>query len=107
MRVDNTTSLAPGKELASAKDDYLQRVKDRLTRTQDIDRKEEKERIQDKHKKKRLREKGDKAKEEDGDEMLVTLDSPSDEESESDDDDNVSIDDVQAQEELALQMLGR
>jgi ATP-dependent RNA helicase DDX10/DBP4 len=107
MRVDNTTSLAPGKELASAKDDYLQRVKDRLTRTQDIDRKEERERIQDKHKKKRLREKGDKAKEEDGDEMLVTLDSPSDEESESDDDDNVSIDDVQAQEELALQMLGR
>ena len=42
-----------GKELASAKEEYLQRVRDRLTKTKELDRQEEKDRIQEKHKKRR------------------------------------------------------
>ena len=108
-------------DLALAKEDYLQKVKERLTKTKDIDRKEEKERIHEKHKKNRLKEKGDKPQEDNAGEMLVTLEGRSDDESESgveeaiyesteDDlsevDDNSLDIDMKAQEELALQMLG-
>ena len=122
LHVDKLSAAASGEELATAKEDYLQKVKNRLTKTKDIDRMEEKERIQEKHKKKRLREKGDKAKENDGDEMLVTLEGSSQGESDSGSDagdifyeetDNESMGDgddssvdVKAQEELALKMLG-
>lgn len=122
MHVDKAVAAASGEELASAKEDYMQRVKDRLAKNRDIDRQEEKERIQEKHKKKRLRDKGDKPGEDEGDEMLVTLEGASDAEErgdestvdkeayESDSDDSEASDDasvdVKAQEELALQMLG-
>jgi ATP-dependent RNA helicase DDX10/DBP4 len=116
LHVDKPTSTS-GNELASAKENYMQRVKDRLAKTKDMDRKEEKERIQEKHKKKRLRDKGDKPDDDEaGDEMVVTLEGASDDESdsgsanqayESESDDSVEDDDdVRAQEELALQMLG-
>lgn len=121
MHVGHPSLATSTMDLASAKEDYLQKVKERLTKTKDIDRKEEKERIHEKHKKKRLKEKGDKPKEDNEGEMLVTLEGPSDDESESGDeeaiynsaeDDSSEVDDnsididVKAQEELALQMLG-
>ncbi len=40
-------ALSDGKELASAKEEYLQRVRDRLTKTKELDRQEEKDRIQE------------------------------------------------------------
>jgi len=88
--------------LASAREEYLQKVRNRLSETKELDRKEEKERIQAKHKKRKLKEKGEDTKkdeneEEDGDGgAVVTLggqysddeDPSSDEEkSESSDDD--------------------
>eukprot|EP00804_Cyclotella_cryptica_P003316 CCRYP_012827-RB/>CCRYP_012827-RB protein AED:0.43 eAED:0.43 QI:0/0/0/1/0/0/2/0/226 len=121
------TAVKPGgEELASAKEEYLQRVRDRLTKTRDLDRKEERERIHEKHKKKRMKDKVDTKKPEDGnDEMLVTLGGASDDETHDDveseneeesvyeDSDNDSMDDnsnasvdVKAHEELALAMLG-
>ena len=121
MHVDHPSLATTTTDLASAKEDYLQKVKERLTKTKDIDRKEEKERIHEKHKKNRLKEKGDKPKVDNEGEMLVTLAGQSDDESESgveeaiyesteDDlsevDDNSLDIDMKAQEELALQMLG-
>jgi ATP-dependent RNA helicase DDX10/DBP4 len=119
------------KELASAKEEYLQKVRDRLTKTKELDKQEQKERIQEKHKKKRLKEKGDEVKDEEEDGAIVTLGGYSDDENSgdssssidgegeeeekiealyesesdsSDDDDDVV--DVKAQEEIALAMLG-
>ena len=123
IQVDKPSAAASGEELALAKDSYLQRVKNRLTRTKDMDRQEEKERIQEKHKKKRMKDKGEKAAGDGEDDMLVTLDGPSDNEASDEgesnayediydeiDDDSVDEDDssidIKAQEELALQMLG-
>lgn len=123
IQVDKPSAAASGEELALAKDSYLQRVKNRLTRTKDMDRQEEKERIQEKHKKKRMKDKREKAAGDGEDDMLVTLDGPSDNEASDEgernayediydeiDDDSVDEDDssidIKAQEELALQMLG-
>jgi ATP-dependent RNA helicase DDX10/DBP4 len=125
VQVDKAAA-SDDKELASAKEEYLQRVKNRLTKTRDLDRKEEKDRIQEKHKKKRMKEKGEANKPDEGDEMLVTLGSESEgessgdkrgneledvpvyESSDSDSDDNddeaASLN-VKAQEEMALAML--
>ena len=41
--------------LASAREEYLQKVRNRLSKTKELDRREEKERIQDKHKKRKLK----------------------------------------------------
>jgi len=49
-------------DLASARDEYLQKVRSRLKKTKELDRIEEKERIQEKHKKRKLKEKGEDAK---------------------------------------------
>ncbi|KAL9179156.1 hypothetical protein ACHAXT_008446 [Thalassiosira profunda] len=126
---------AGGSELASAREEYLARVRSRLDETRELDRREEKERIQGKHKKRRMQEKGVDAKsdgkEEEGG-VEVTLgggysDEDGSEASEggdveeavtaknvdlyegSDSSDSESEDaemDVQAQEEMALAMLG-
>ncbi len=45
--------------LASAREEYLRRVRGRLSETRELDRREEKERVQDKHKKRKVRERGD------------------------------------------------
>jgi ATP-dependent RNA helicase DDX10/DBP4 len=42
--------------LASAREEYLQKVRSRLKETRELDRREEKERIQDKHKKRKVKE---------------------------------------------------
>jgi ATP-dependent RNA helicase DDX10/DBP4 len=121
--------VADSQKLKSAQDDYLQRVRDRLTKTRELDRQEEKERIQEKHRKKRQKEKGENIggdnEEEEDEEVVVTLGGESvsesseedapveqqqnlyDQESdsdESDDDDDDDVD-IKAQEELALSML--
>lgn len=120
--------ISDSQHLKSAKDDYLQRVRDRLTKTRELDRKEEKERIQEKHRKKRQKEKGELINDDDVEEeggAVVTLGGQSDAESsdeeapvaieqqnlyedESDSDDDTSDEDgdIKAQEELALSMLG-
>ena len=41
--------------LLSAREEYLQKVRNRLSKTKELDRQEEKERIQDKHKKRKLK----------------------------------------------------
>ena len=41
--------------LVSAREEYLQKVRNRLSKTKELDRQEEKERIQDKHKKRKLK----------------------------------------------------
>eukprot|EP00577_Skeletonema_sp_RCC1716_P005619 CAMPEP_0113413344 /NCGR_PEP_ID=MMETSP0013_2-20120614/23375_1 /TAXON_ID=2843 ORGANISM="Skeletonema costatum, Strain 1716" /NCGR_SAMPLE_ID=MMETSP0013_2 /ASSEMBLY_ACC=CAM_ASM_000158 /LENGTH=794 /DNA_ID=CAMNT_0000300011 /DNA_START=99 /DNA_END=2483 /DNA_ORIENTATION=+ /assembly_acc=CAM_ASM_000158 len=126
----NSDDVADSQQLKSAKDEYLQRVRDRLTKTKELDRQEEKERVQEKHRKRRQKEKGennDGDNEEEEEEVVVTLGGESDSESseedapagqtqqqqqnlydeESDSDDSESDDDVdiKAQEELALSML--
>mmetsp|Transcript_6225 Transcript_6225/g.13134 ORF Transcript_6225/g.13134 Transcript_6225/m.13134 type:complete len:827 (+) Transcript_6225:316-2796(+) len=53
-----SAALSNTSEIASAREKYLQRVRDRLIKTKELDRKEEKERIQEKHRKKRMKEKG-------------------------------------------------
>jgi ATP-dependent RNA helicase DDX10/DBP4 len=120
--------ISDSQQLKSAKDNYLQRVRDRLTKTRELDRKEEKERIQEKHRKKRQKEKGELINDDDAEEeggAVVTLGGQSDAESsdeeapiameqqnlyddESDSDEDTSDEDgdIKAQEELALSMLG-
>ena len=67
-----------GNELASAREEYLQKVRSRLSKTKELDRKEARERVQEKHRKRKMKEKGvDDAnnKSEDGDDegAVVTL----------------------------------
>ena len=123
-----TADVADSQQLKSAKDEYLQRVRDRLTKTKDLDKQEEKERVQEKHRKRRQKEKGENNNadnEEEEEEVVVTLGGESDSESgeedapakqqqqqnlydeESDNEDSDSDDDmdIKAQEELALSML--
>jgi len=117
---------ADSHQLKSAQNDYLQRVRDRLTKTRELDRQEEKERIQEKHRKKKQKEKGENIggdTDEEDEEVVVTLGGASesesndedsapqhqnlyDEESDSDDTNNDNDDgNIKAQEELALSML--
>ncbi|KAL7544050.1 hypothetical protein ACHAXR_013489 [Thalassiosira sp. AJA248-18] len=44
--------------LTSAREEYLQKVRDRLNKTKELDRKEARERIQEKHRKRKMKEKG-------------------------------------------------
>ncbi len=76
-----STAVSDTSELASAREKYLQRVRDRLIQTKELDRKEEKERIQDKHRKKRMKEKEirEEGEEEEGG-AVVTLGGYSDDE---------------------------
>lgn len=120
--------ISDSQQLKSAKDNYLQKVRDRLTKTRELDRKEEKERIQEKHRKKRQKEKGELVNDDDVEEeggAVVTLGGQSDaessdeeapvaieqqnlydDESDSDEDTSEEDGDIKAQEELALSMLG-
>ncbi len=123
-----TVDVADSQQLKSAKDEYLQRVRDRLTKTKDLDKQEEKERVQEKHKKRRQKEKGENKNadnEEEEEEVVVTLggesdsegsedDAPAkqqqqqnlyDEDSDNEDSDSDDDMDIKAQEELALSML--
>lgn len=120
--------------LASAREEYLEKVRSRLKKTKELDRKEEKERIKEKHKKRKMKEKGEDGNGSDGEEdggAVVTLggahsdedgsessdgeedgrnqnddmDLYEEEESEAHDSEDEDVD-VKAQEELALAMLG-
>ena len=55
------TATADTTALTSAREDYLQRVRNRLNETRELDRKEEKVRIQEKHKKRKLKERDEDA----------------------------------------------
>jgi ATP-dependent RNA helicase DDX10/DBP4 len=108
--------------LQDANDSYMEKVRQRLEQTRDLDKQEERERIRAKHKKKRLQEKTERAEEEGGVERqqppMAVLE-PMEDESESDDDGSSSgsdsesvasssIDedvDVAAQEDLALSLI--
>ena len=121
----------PPADLAAAREEYLERVRGRLSRTREQDRREERTRVQDKHKKRRLRERGDAGGDGAAGEAVVTLgggDESSDEgsdggpssgdesgrdraeadlyESSGDEDEDDDEVDVKAQEEIALAMLG-
>jgi len=52
-------SKADAAELASAREEYLEKVRNRLKKTKELDKREEKERIQEKHKKRKMKERGD------------------------------------------------
>ena len=117
--------------LRESNDSYMQQVQQRLEKTRDLDKQEERERIRAKHKKKRMEEKmGRDGDQEDGQEgrkaTLVTMDaadaesvdgSSSDDDVVDDDDDSSSSDseasssseeeevDVAAQEDLALSLI--
>jgi len=129
---DNTAELSGLEKekfdnIASAHDEYVERIRRRLDKTKEQDKAEEKERVREKHKKKRLKEKGDRDDDE-GDgvgAMLATLGGVSDDEQEevvgssgsesssSDDDSNSDSDsdsdgsdmDVKGAEDLALAMI--
>ena len=130
MLKDNTAELSSFEKekfdnIASANDEYVERIRRRLGQTKEQDKAEEKERVRQKHKKKRLKEKGDRDDEEDegGAAMLVTLGGASDgeeeevvgssgsesssgsEDSDSDSDDDDSDMDVKGAEDLALAMI--
>ena len=118
-------------ELAEANEDYLRRVKARLSASKELDRSEEKERIRDKHKKKKTKAKDleEDDDDSDGEDMVVTLGSvdddveavgqSDDDSSDSDDDDSSSSDsdsssssdfetnkmDLKQQEDLALALI--
>ena len=126
---DNTAELSGFEKekfdnIASANDEYVERIRRRLDQTKEQDKAEEKERVREKHKKKRLKEKGDRDDEEgeDAGAMLVTLGGTSDDEgvvvgssgsessssdsdSDSDSDDDDSDMDVKGAEDLALAMI--
>lgn len=75
----STTDSATGvtaADLALAREEYLQRVRDRLSETNELDRREEKERIQEKHRKRKMKDRGGETnaegEEEDGG-AVVTL----------------------------------
>ncbi|KAG7357888.1 superfamily II DNA/RNA helicase [Nitzschia inconspicua] len=124
--------VAQGEEaLRGASETYLQKVRQRLESTKDLDKQEERERIRAKHKKKRLQEKSERAKdkngEEDGRVSVALLQSPEEEntveqkeDSSSDDDNSIAssdssssdsdnsdgdIMDVMQQEDLALSLI--
>ena len=121
-------------DLADANADYVRRVKERLERTKDLDRSEEKERIREKHKKRKMKEKSLNGQDDDEtEEMVVTLagteespdnndsnddnsssgDSSDSDSSDSDSSDNESSDSednnggqkLKAQEDLALALI--
>ena len=107
-------------ELVDANEEYLRRVRERLGRTKDLDKTEDKERIREKRKKRKLREKGIDDDDDEGNEpMMVTLatsdvsdheHNQNDESSSSDDDSSSSDDegdqpDIKSQEDLALALI--
>lgn len=49
------TSTASDNDLLASREEYLEKVRNRLNKTKELDRQEEKERIQDKHKKRKLK----------------------------------------------------
>lgn len=110
------------KALRGANDGYLEQVRQRLEKTKELDKQEERERIRAKHKKKRMKGKPDLADgDDDGNVQVATLvttlgndDCSSDSESSSDDDNSNGSDDddarvdrmnVSQQEELALSLI--
>jgi ATP-dependent RNA helicase DDX10/DBP4 len=135
ISTDNGDTSDP-RALESAREEYLQRVRSRLSETRELDRREEKERIQDKHKKRKMknRSEGDTSTStttnvednENDEEAVVTLCRSPDEDDTSsvdfqkneqddlydgstEDSDTDSDDeglDVKAQEELALAIIG-
>eukprot|EP00546_Thalassionema_frauenfeldii_P000754 CAMPEP_0178932990 /NCGR_PEP_ID=MMETSP0786-20121207/22977_1 /TAXON_ID=186022 /ORGANISM="Thalassionema frauenfeldii, Strain CCMP 1798" /LENGTH=654 /DNA_ID=CAMNT_0020610449 /DNA_START=152 /DNA_END=2116 /DNA_ORIENTATION=- len=107
-------------QLATEHDEYLRKVRERLTTTRALDETEEKDRIREKHRKKRMKQKGDDLDEEannkeEFEDAAVTLavdsddetESGSDSESDSDDDSDSGSEvvDVKSQEELALALI--
>eukprot|EP00934_Nitzschia_sp_Nitz4_P008794 Nitzschia sp. Nitz4//scaffold284_size24204//12754//14943//NITZ4_008417-RA/size24204-processed-gene-0.9-mRNA-1//-1//CDS//3329545691//8784//frame0 len=105
-------------ELERANQSYMDVVRERLERTRDLDKQEERERIRAKHNKKRFQEKGERAEstgdKEDGGAMMVEQESDKDDSSSSDDDssstssssdDDESSVDVAAQEDMALALI--
>mmetsp|Transcript_39724 Transcript_39724/g.95556 ORF Transcript_39724/g.95556 Transcript_39724/m.95556 type:complete len:824 (-) Transcript_39724:55-2526(-) len=55
----STSATSDPNALASAREEYLEKVRNRLKKTKELDRREEKERIQEKHKKRKMKEKGE------------------------------------------------
>jgi ATP-dependent RNA helicase DDX10/DBP4 len=103
-------------DLAQANEEYMQQVRERLERTNQQDKDDEKQRIRDKHRKKRIKSKGDKEEPEEDQEgaMVATLattnDDDDDESSNSSDaassgENEAEEMDVAAQEDLALSLI--
>ena len=110
--------------VVTMREEYLQKVRHRLSKTKDLDRQEAKERIQEKHKKRKMKEKAGEGAphnddhdggDEDGNVVTLGGQSTDDEESGSEEDSSDGQDDsdseeedvnVKVQEELALSILG-
>lgn len=132
---DDTTSTATSdniaKRLTSARNEYLESVRNRLSKTKELDQQDERDRIQEKHKKRKMKEKSEVKRngDEDNGGAVATLSGHYDETENDDifyledDVDNDNVDsydegsdndsdnsdeavDVGVQEELALRMLG-
>lgn len=124
-----TTIDDNSKRLIRARDEYLESVRNRLCKTNELDQKEERERIQDKHRKRKMKEKGEgnSCEGEGRDDTAVTLRGHTDDEiididSEVKSEDSGAFDenhesnsdynsddeafDVKAQETLALHLIG-
>lgn len=102
-----SAALSNTSEIASAREKYLQRVRDRLIKTKELDRKEEKERIQEKHRKKRMKEKGLQGEgEEDEGGAVVTLGGYSDDEECSDGDKSESTEEKEEEDQQNLEDVG-
>lgn len=106
--------IQSAQEIAKAKEDYLKRVKERLSASKDQDRLEEQERIREKRKRQKTKEKPPSEIDEELDNgMMVTLGGDSDESSASTytskNSDESSIDDgidnVQQNEDVALALI--
>ncbi len=73
---ESGSNLIRTNEIASANEDFMRRVKDRLKSNAELDRMQEKERIREKHKMEKLKAKGlldDDGEDEDTDQVVVTL----------------------------------
>ena len=103
-------------DLATANDDYMRRVKDRLNETSEQDKVEEKERIREKHRKRKLLEKAVLNEDDDGEneEFNVTLASSESDSSDDTDSESVSSsndsksneeENLKEQENLALSLI--
>jgi ATP-dependent RNA helicase DDX10/DBP4 len=105
--------------LESSHDDYVAKVRARLSRNHEMDRAEAMERVREKHRKKRLKDRGERALDEEEHQFVASLgdreqlSSPSSDDDSSDDisvqdsdsEGEQPLTDVKAQEELALAMI--
>lgn len=107
--------LTKSQDLVDANSDYIGRIKERLSKTKELDKSDEKERVREKHKRRKMKERELNSRDEfDEEDVMVTLGTDdksyteysSDESSDDSDDESMNeTQDLKAQEDLALALI--